>query len=224
MTTARGGYRTAVAEEATAEGREAPAEAGERLARYHERRDFARTSEPKGRSRRREGAPRFVVQKHDARRLHYDVRLEADGVLISWAVPKGPSFDPADKRLAMRTEDHPLEYADFEGVIPRGEYGAGPVIVWDAGTYRNLTERRGDPVDVAEAVAGGHVAVWLEGEKLHGGFALTRLPRRGGDAWLMVKMRDEAAAPDEVPVRDRPESVRSGRTLEDLVEETAAPG
>lgn len=189
------------------------------LDRYHAKRDFARTSEPRGRRRHSSAAPRFVVQKHGARRLHYDVRLEAGGVLKSWAVPKGPSLDPGDKRLAVRTEDHPLDYADFEGVIPGGEYGAGPVIVWDTGTYRNLTERRGRPVAVGNAVEDGHVAVWLDGEKLRGGFALTRIRRGHGDsgeAWLMVKMRDEAADPDQVPVRDRPGSVRSGRTIEEL--------
>lgn len=190
--------------------------ADDALAHYQGKRDFSRTSEPKGRRRRSRGAPRFVVQKHDARRLHYDVRLEVDGVLASWAVPKGPSLDPADKRLAMRTEDHPLDYIDFEGVIPQGEYGAGPVIVWDTGTYRNLTERGGNPVAVAEGLASGHVAVWLDGEKLRGGFAFTRLERRGRDAWLMVKMRDETAAPDQRPVRDQPASVRSGRTIEDM--------
>lgn len=197
------------------------------LDQYHPKRDFSRTSEPRGRRRKSRGEPRFVVQKHDARRLHYDVRLEAGGVLLSWAVPRGPSLDPGDKRLAIRTEDHPIEYLDFEGVIPSGEYGAGPVIVWDTGTYRDLTEHRGEPVPVDEAVARGHVAVWLDGEKLHGGFAVTRVKGAGGaasadraggvgDTWLMVKMRDDEAAPDRVPVRDRPASVRSGRTIEDM--------
>ncbi len=108
----------------------------------------------------------FVVQKHAARTLHYDFRLEVEGVLKSWAVPKGPSLNPQDKRLAVPTEDHPLEYADFEGTIPAGEYGAGTVMVWDFGTYRNITEKKGESIPMAEAVAHGHVKVWLEGKKL----------------------------------------------------------
>ncbi len=124
------------------------------------------------------GRPRFVIQKHAARSLHYDFRLEADGVLKSWAVPKGPSTDPKEKRLAMRTEDHPVDYLDFEGGIPRGEYGAGHVIVWDTGTYRNLTGH-GEEVPVGKGVRDGHLKVWLEGEKLRGGYALTRTGRDG---------------------------------------------
>jgi len=156
---------------------------------------------------------RFVVQKHDASRLHYDFRLEADGVLKSWAVPKGPSTDPRIKRLAMPTEDHPLDYIDFVGVIPAGNYGAGTVIVWDIGTYRNLTtDECGRVVPVADAVERGHVAVWLEGEKLSGGYALTRTPR----GWLLVKMKDDAADARRNPVSTQPHSVLSGRTNDDL--------
>ncbi len=163
----------------------------------------------------------FVIQKHDATSLHYDVRLEAGGVLKSWAVPKGPSTDPRHKRLAMPTEDHPLDYADFEGVIPEGQYGAGPVIVWDTGTYRNLTERDGRPVPVEQAVEDGHVAVWLEGTKLRGGYVFTRTGAGGADAgrrqrWLMVKMKDEEADARRNPVSTQPESVRSGRHIEDV--------
>ena len=185
---------------------------------YRDKRHFGRTPEPparKGRARRR---PRFVIQQHDATAMHYDVRLEAGGVLKSWAVPKGPSLKPKDKRLAMRTEDHPIAYAAFEGVIPEGEYGAGPVIVWDEGTYRNLTDEDGTEVPVEEAVDQGHVKVWLEGHKLQGGFALTRTPigRDRREKWLLVKLRDEAADARRNPVSTQPESVVSGRTLEDL--------
>jgi bifunctional non-homologous end joining protein LigD len=190
------------------------------LDRYHEKRDFRRTAEPKGGQRPQpEDGPRFVVQKHDARRLHYDFRLEAAGVLKSWAVPRGPSPDPANKRLAVRTEDHPLEYADFEGTIPKGEYGGGAVIVWDTGTYRNLTEQRHKSVPVEEAVERGHVTFWLDGQKLHGAYALTRTGGRGRDSWILVKVRDELADSSADPVSDRPESVRSGRTVEQVAAE-----
>jgi DNA ligase D-like protein (predicted 3'-phosphoesterase) len=152
--------------------------------------------------------PRFVVHQHDATTLHYDVRLEAAGVLKSWAVPRGPSTDPRDKRLAMPTEDHPLDYIDFEGEIPEGQDGAGPVIVWDAGTYRNLGE-----TDVERAVEDGHVTVWLEGRKLRGGYAMTRIGKGARGRWLMVKMDDDAADARRRPVKTQPESVLSGRTI-----------
>lgn len=186
------------------------------LRRYRDKRDFRRTPEPAGRSRSSRGRPRFVVHKHDATSLHYDLRLEAAGVLKSWAVPKGPSTDPREKRLAMRTEDHPTEYARFEGVIPEGEYGAGPVIVWDRGTFRNLTERDGKKVPVERAVEDGHVAVWLDGEKVSGGYALTRVARGKRERWLLVKERDERADARRKPVRTQPESVVSGKRIEDL--------
>lgn len=155
---------------------------------------------------------RFVIQKHHARSLHYDFRLEADGVLKSWAVPKGPSTDPRQKRLALPTEDHPLEYGDFEGVIPRGNYGAGSVIVWDRGTYQNLKEE----VEVSEQIARGHLTVWLDGQKLTGGYALHRTDRGGKEQWLLVKMDDEAADARRNPTSTQPQSVISGKTNEDL--------
>lgn len=183
---------------------------------YQAKRDFRRTPEPRGEDRRISPAPIFVVQKHDASHLHYDFRLEVDGVLKSWAIPKGPSTDPRQKRLAVPTEDHPLEYAGFEGVIPEGEYGAGRVLVWDTGPFRNLTEKKGVPVPLAEAVAHGHLKVWLEGHKLKGGYALTRFKTGKDEAWLLVKADDEAAdAPGDV-LKTRPESVLSGRTLEEI--------
>jgi DNA ligase D-like protein (predicted 3'-phosphoesterase) len=184
----------------------------EKLARYRHRRDFRRTPEPKGRRRARDREPRFVIHKHAASSLHYDFRLEAGGVLKSWAVPKGPSTDPREKRLAMATEDHPLEYVDFEGVIPEGEYGAGRVIVWDAGTYRSL---RDEPLE--DALAAGHASVWLEGDKLRGGYALTRVGESGErERWLLSKMDDEGADRRRNPVSTQPQSVLSGRTVQEL--------
>ena len=149
-----------------------------------------------------------MIQKHAARRLHYDLRLEVDGVLRSWAVPKGPSTDPREKRLAVEVEDHPLSYGDFEGVIGAGNYGAGSVIVWDTGSYRNLGEG-----STSDALERGHVSVWLEGQKLRGGYTLQRT--RPGQ-WLLIKRRDEGADARRNPVSTEPESVLSGRTIEQV--------
>ena len=158
----------------------------------------------------------FVVQRHDARNLHFDVRLEVDGVLVSWAVPKGPSLNPADKRLAHRTEDHPLDYVDFEGRIGEG-YGAGTVIVWDIGTYDNLTEVDGTPVTAADALARGHIKVELHGHKLSGAFAFTHTRMAGDEAnWMLVKVDDEGADRRRQPTATQNESVLSGRTNSDL--------
>jgi DNA ligase D-like protein (predicted 3'-phosphoesterase) len=187
----------------------------DRLEEYGRKRDFSKTPEPSGEEVGAGGA-RFVIQKHAARRLHYDFRLEVDGVLKSWAVPRGPSTDPRDKRLAVPTEDHPLDYIDFEGVIPKGQYGGGSVIVWDAGTYRNTTTVRGRPVPMSDALKRGHVSVWLEGHKLIGGYALTRVARGDDERWLLVKMRDERSDAERDPVVAEPESVISGRTVEEL--------
>lgn len=157
-----------------------------------------------------------MVQRHDASSLHFDLRLEIEGVLVSWAVPKGPSVDPSDKRLARRTEDHPLDYAGFEGRIDEG-YGAGTVVVWDTGTYENLTERDGEPQEAQDALDAGHLKVRLHGEKLSGAFALTHT-RMGGDdaAWMLVKVDDEGADRRRRPTSTQNESVLSGRTNEDL--------
>lgn len=190
------------------------------LSEYRAKRDFRRTAEPKGDATGADGVTaRFVIQKHAASTVHYDFRLEAEGVLKSWAVPKGPSTDPREKRLAVRTEDHPVEYLDFEGVIPEGDYGAGSVIVWDTGTYENLTEQNDQAHPVAEAVEDGHVSVWLEGSKLRGGYALTRF--RGEDDWLLVKMDDDGADARRNPTSTQPESVLTGRTVEQVSEEGA---
>ena len=188
----------------------------EMLEEYRDRRDFSRAPEPRGEQETAGAHPRFVIQKHRATTLHYDFRLEVDGVLKSWAVPKGPSMSPKEKRLAVPTEDHPLDYAGFEGVIPEGSYGAGTVLVWDRGTYQNLTEKKGEKVGVAEALRRGHVSFRLEGEKLRGGYALTRFRTGKGEAWLLVKMDDADADPGNDPVATEPRSVVSGRTLEEI--------
>jgi DNA ligase D-like protein (predicted 3'-phosphoesterase) len=165
------------------------------------------------------GAPIFVVQLHDARRLHYDVRLEVDGVLKSWAVPRGPSLDPAIKRLAVPTDDHEMEYAAYEGVHVGSKYGSGAVIVWDAGTYRNLTkDSRGRVIEPADAVAGGHLKVELHGTKLNGAWAFTRTGRDGD--WLLVKVRDAAADAGLDLTVAEPRSVLSGLTIEEMAATT----
>jgi len=197
------------------------------LKAYRGKRDLRSSPEPGGERGGGEGA-RFVVQKHDASTLHYDLRLEAGGVLKSWAVPKGPSTDPREKRLAMRTEDHPVAYATFEGVIPEGEYGAGTVMVWDAGTYRNIKEadeEGGEAPSVERQVEAGHVTVWLEGEKLRGGYALTRTGGSGDEErWLLVKMRDEEADARRNPTSTEGASARSGRSMEEIREEEGGEG
>jgi DNA ligase D-like protein (predicted 3'-phosphoesterase) len=159
--------------------------------------------------------PIFVIQKHDASSLHYDFRLEVDGVLRSWAVPKGPSTDPREKRLAVEVEDHPMGWGSFEGVIGRG-YGAGTVIVWDTGPYRPL----GDG-SIAEALDAGRASFWLDGRKLRGGYTLTRTRMRGGAGkpqWLLIKRRDEEADARRRPLSTQPESVLSGRTIEQVAD------
>lgn len=178
------------------------------LEEYRKKRRFTRTPEPAGGSESADGST-FVVQQHDARRMHWDLRLEHGGVLWSWAVPKGPSLDPRERRLAVRTEDHPVEYATFEGTIPEGEYGAGTVLLWDRGTYRPLG-------DADEMLADGHLRFELEGAKLHGRFHLVRT--RSGDDWLLIKSKDEHAAPGhgDALVREAARSVASGRTLEEI--------
>ncbi len=192
----------------------------DRLQTYREKRDFDRTPEPSGSARPRGEAPLFVIQKHAASTLHYDFRLEADGVLVSWAVPKGPSLNPSDKRLAVPTEDHPMEYADFEGTIPKGEYGGGTVIVWDTGAYRLLPREDEPAPSFAGAYERGRVTVWLEGSKLAGGFALIRTGKGEKARWLLIKMDDEHADPGRDVVANEPRSVLSGRTIEEVEAQT----
>jgi bifunctional non-homologous end joining protein LigD len=188
------------------------------LEEYRRKRDFAKTPEPSGAS-----APpskdghRFVVQRHRATRLHYDLRLEADGVLLSWAVPKGPTLDPDAKRLAMHVEDHPLDYFDFEGVIPAGEYGGGDVIVWDWGTW--TISDGSDPIEATEQ---GDLHFDLHGEKVKGHFALVRRSARNGkQEWLLIKKNDEHAVPGW-DAEDHPKSVKTGRTNDEVKAAPAA--
>ncbi|MBF9029038.1 DNA ligase [Rhodobacterales bacterium HKCCE3408] len=191
-----------------------------RLSEYSKRRDVSRSGEPSAESSKAGGGehPVFVIQKHDASNLHYDFRLEVDGALASWAVPKGPSTDPGEKRLAIRTEDHPLDYADFEGVIPEGEYGAGTVLVWDRGSYENITEKDGEIRPMAEALEKGHALVRLDGEKLRGGYALQRIDD-ADDQWLLIKMDDDGADARRNPVSTEPDSVASGKSMDEIADE-----
>ena len=191
------------------------------LEKYREKRRFEKTPEPPGRVEPRRGDLRFVVQKHQASRLHYDFRLELDGVLKSWAVPKGPSLDPADKRLALMVEDHPLEYRTFEGIIPAGNYGAGTVMVWDEGTY--------EPADPGDAVATlrhgltkGHLRFTLHGKKLRGQFSLVKIKKDEGNAWLLFKHADAFATQEDVRELDR--SVVSKRGLEQIAAQANGRG
>ncbi|RWM00492.1 MAG: DNA ligase D [Mesorhizobium sp.] len=193
------------------------------LEQYHAKRDFRKTAEPAGkvsRHKKSEAGGIFVVQKHAATRLHYDFRLEHAGVLWSWAVTRGPSLDPHEKRLAVHVEDHPIDYASFEGTIPKGEYGGGSVIVWDDGRW----VPEGDP---AQGMKKGHINFELEGHKLHGRWHLVRLKPRPGekrDNWLLIKSDDAAARPGEDILKDEPQSVKSGLTIEEVGEGKAAKG
>ena len=154
---------------------------------YRKKRDFTKTAEPAPEQLESEQSI-YVVQKHNARRIHFDLRLEHDGVLMSWAVPKGLSDDPQDKRLAIRTEDHPVAYATFSGVIPEGEYGAGTVEIWDKGKFVNITIKGGKVQPLSEALEKGHFIIYLKGDKLNGSYAFTRLDN---DEWVIVKKREK---------------------------------
>jgi len=197
-----------------------PAKEAGSLARYHKKRDFGETPEPRGARKKSGPRLRFVIQKHHATRLHYDFRLEADGVLKSWAIPKGPSLDPKERRLAMHVEDHPFDYRTFEGIIPKGNYGAGEVIVWDEGTYK-LAEGN----DPAEEIAKGKIKFILNGKKLHGEFTLVRIRGRGGesgDPWLLIKDHDEYVDP-KYDIEKDDKSAKTGRTLKSYEEDPKAP-
>ena len=189
------------------------------LSDYRKKRDFSKTSEPKGASKKKRGRS-FVVQKHAARRMHFDFRLEHDGVLKSWAVTRGPSLNPSDKRLAVRTEDHPLEYGSFEGVIPKGEYGAGPVMIWDEGTWEPL-------VDPEDGLADGDLKFRLNGKRLKGEWVLVRMRNKDGEKrenWLLIKKKDEYAEPDADLIESHKTSVKSGRNMADIQEKAPRSG
>lgn len=198
------------------------------LSTYRAKRRFDATPEPTGSKRiRPRGAHRFVVQKHEASHLHYDFRLEADGVLKSWAIPKGPSLDPKERRLAMQVEDHPLDYFDFEGIIPAGNYGAGEVIVWDWGTYEIVggKDEGHEGGSASAAIAAGRLKIRMQGEKLKGTFTLVKIKGRGGskdNAWLLFKDKDEDADP-KWKVEAHGESVKTGETIDDLKADVDAP-
>lgn len=188
------------------------------LAEYRRKRDFTRTAEPSGGGSSAKPKLAFVIQKHAASRLHYDLRLELDGVMKSWAVPKGPSLDPAVKRLAMEVEDHPIEYNQFEGTIPKGEYGGGTVMLWDRGTY-GYGGRDPDPIEgLRRGYAKGDFKFELNGERLKGSWVLVRLRRdRPGRAqWLLIKHRDEYAVPGSDVAADNMTSVATGRSMEEI--------
>ena len=182
---------------------------------YNKKRRFDVTPEPRGRTARAKGN-QFVIQKHAARRLHYDLRLELDGVMKSWAVTRGPSLDPGEKRLAVQVEDHPVEYNTFEGTIPEGEYGGGTVLIWDRGRWY-------PEEDPLEGLKKGNLTFTLEGKKLHGRWHLVRMrrrPRETKDNWLLIKGKDEWARSDRDPdiLEEQPLSAVSGRSIEDIAE------
>lgn len=189
---------------------------------YNEKRDFSKTPEPEETGSGRKGDnPVFVIQKHDATNLHYDLRLEIGGTLKSWSVPKGPSTDPSVKRMAIPTEDHPLPYARFEGVIPEGEYGGGTVLIWDNGTIESLKkDDHGNIISLEDSFEAGSIEVKLNGEKLNGGYNLVKMKggRMSGN-WLLMKQDDKEADARRNPVSTQPNSVISGRSLKEIAKE-----
>lgn len=185
---------------------------------YRGKRDFQQTGEPPGAPTRSGREDRhFVIQHHLATADHYDFRLEINGVLVSWAVPKGPSTDPRVRRMAKRTEDHPLDYADFEGVIAKGQYGGGTVQVWDRGTFRNTSHDKGRDLPAGDALERGHLSFVLAGEKLAGAYSLIRTG--GENMWLLIKKKDAAADARRNPTSTQDESVLTGRTMKQIAAE-----
>ena len=190
------------------------------LKKYQKKRDFQKTNEPKGEKVKDKHL--FVIQKHNAENLHYDLRLSIGGVLVSWAVPKGLSTAAQEKRLGIRTEDHPMDYAGFEGVIPEGEYGAGTVLVWDKGEYEVITDEEDPDQYLRQALKKGSFKVNLKGEKLRGGYAFARMDKKEDEEqWLIFKLDDQHADARRNPVSTEPDSVLTGRSLEEIKKEEA---
>jgi bifunctional non-homologous end joining protein LigD len=185
------------------------------LAEYNRKRDFSRTKEPAGTVPVTRGRTlRFVIQKHAASHLHFDFRLELDGVMKSWAVPRGPSYDPAVRRLAMEVEDHPISYNTFEGTIPEGEYGGGTVMLWDRGTYE--AEDGGGRASLRRGLADGDLRITMYGERMRGGWVLVRMKRPGRPQWLLIKHRDEDADAEYDVIERFSKSVTTGRSMEQI--------
>ena len=188
------------------------------LAEYRRKRDFTRTAEPAGSRKAGSKKLAFVIQKHAASRLHYDLRLELDGVMKSWAVPKGPSLDPAVRRLAIQVEDHPIDYNKFEGTIPEGEYGGGTVMLWDRGTYRYAGEHE-DPLEgLRRGYAKGDLKFELRGKRLQGSWVLVRTRGRGErqPQWLLIKHRDDDASDGREVTEEFTTSVTTGRSMDEI--------
>lgn len=198
--------------------KKAPTAKKQPLKSYHKKRKFDSTPEPFGSHKKSSKKPLFVIQKHAASHLHYDFRLEIDGVLVSWAIPKGPSTNPDEKHLAVMTEDHPLDYATFEGVIPEGNYGAGTVMVWDIGTYDNAKQEYG--ISIQKALREGKIEVDLHGKKLQGKYALIRTRLHDDPKnWLFFKMKEEGKIP---AIKNTTKSALSNRTMAQISKEAQA--
>jgi len=190
------------------------------LEEYSKKRDFSISPEPAdSQKRKKSDKPIFVIQKHFASHLHFDVRLEIDGVLVSWAVPKGPSLNPEEKRLAVHTENHPLAYAEFEGVIPKGQYGAGVVMIWDHGTFKNIGEEKEQKISLAQSLKEGKIEVFFQGKRVKGGFAFIRF-KDEKNQWLLIKMKDKYADKNIDLVKKEVTSIVTDRTKEEIEQDS----
>ena len=189
------------------------------LKTYKKKRDFSKTAEPEAKKIKKSKNRIFVIQKHEASRLHYDFRLEIDGVLVSWAVPKGPSLNPADKRLAVMTEDHPMAYRNFEGIIPKGQYGGGTVMIWDYGTYKNIREKDGKIVPMEQCLKDGKIDIELKGKKLDGAFSLIQIRGKDSKNWLLIKENDEFASKVKNPVNTKTKSAKTDKTMTQIAKD-----
>jgi len=192
------------------------------LKTYHKKRDLTTSPEPKAIVASKKTDNIFVIQKHSASRLHYDLRLAFEGVLKSWTIPKGPSFNPSEKRLAVHVEDHPMDYKDFEGIIPESSYGGGTVMVWDRGTYQNIKQKDGQLIPFRQCLENGTIEIFLYGEKIEGGYALVRMGDAHSNQWLLIKMRDEYASARKNPVNTKNKSVKTGRTMTQIAQKKKA--